>query len=441
MSDGEILALKAIAGFALVLFNGFFVAAEFAFIRLRDTQIEPIIARGSRRAKLARLMAQNLEACISATQLGITLCSLGIGALVEPLFGELLEPLFRAWHVDSEEAQHTIAFLVGFLTNAFLLTVLGELVPKSLANRRTLATSLWAAWPLTIFYRVSYPLIWVLNRSAHWILARLGIQPLSESEIAHSEEELRLLVTASQRQAGATKLGRDIVLNALDLRRRVVRDVMRPRKEIVVLDTEAAIAECLDVAEETRYSRFPLCVKGDPDQTLGVVHVKDLYASRHKARRGADLDGVAKKIIFVPETARLERLLGLFLERKLHFALVIDEYGTTTGMVTLENILEELVGQIQDEFDTEKPLIEKKGDHVWELSGALPLHELSDLVGDLVSEEGVTTANGLVTHRLGGFAKPGDKLILGNYELTVEDTDGPRVTRLKLARRSEPSAT
>ncbi|HEY6166431.1 MAG TPA: hemolysin family protein [Verrucomicrobiae bacterium] len=441
MTDTETLLLKVMGGFALVLLNGFFVAAEFAFIRLRDTQIEALIAKGSRRARLARAMSQNIEACISATQLGITLCSLGLGALLEPLFSDLLDPAFKLFRIHSEEAQHTIAFLVGFLTNTFLLTVLGELVPKSVANRRTLQTSLWIAWPLTIFYRISYPLIWALNRSSEWVLARLGIQPLTESERGHSEEELRLLVTSSRGKVSATKLGRDIIINALDLKRRVVREVMRPRKEILALDTEASLAECMDVAEETRYSRFPLCVGGDLDQTLGVVHVKDLYAMRLKARRGADLAGVAKKIIFVPETARLERLLGLFLERKLHFALVIDEYGMTTGMATLENILEELVGQIQDEFDVEKPLAEKKGEHVWELSGALPLHELSDLVGEPLAEEGITTTNGLVTRRLGGFAKPGDKLVLGNYELAVEETDGPRVTRLKLARRAEPAAT
>jgi CBS domain containing-hemolysin-like protein len=345
-----------------------------------------------------------------------------------------MEPL----GIHSPKAQHSISFAVGFSVITFLHIVLGELAPKSLAIQRSLPTTLWVAEPLLWFHRLSYPFIWSLNHTALWILRLVGISPASEAELMHSEEELRLLLTTAQKHAAGSDLGRAIVLNAFDLKRRVVRDVMRPRKEIIGLDTGASIAECLDVADETRYSRFPLCDAGDLDRTLGVVHVKDLFAMRLKARAGAELAGVAKQLIFVPEMARLESLLRLFLDRRLHFALVVDEYGSTTGMVTLENILEELVGQIQDEFDAEKPLIEKKGEHLWELAGALPLHELSDLVGEIVSEEGVTTANGLVTQRLGGFAKPGDTLALGNYELTVEDTDGPRITRLKLARRIEP---
>ena len=181
--------------------------------------------------------------------------------------------------------------------------------------------------------------------------------------------------------AGQPRLGRDIVLNALDLRQRIVREVMRPRQEIVALDTEASMAECLDVAEKTRYSRFPLCEGGDLDKTLGVVHIKDLYAMRIKARTGADLLPVARKLIYVPETARLEKLLQLFLERKLHLAIVVDEYGGTVGLVTLENILEELVGQIQDEFDQEKPLLVRASETTWEAAGALPLHELEELIG------------------------------------------------------------
>jgi CBS domain containing-hemolysin-like protein len=264
------------------------------------------------------------------------------------------------------------------------------------------------------------------------LLKQFGVAIASEAERAHSEEELRLVITGSQRRSGATRLGRDIVLNALDLRRRIVREVMRPRQEIVGLDTEASMAECLSVAEKTRYSRFPLCEAGNLDKTLGVVHFKDLFAMRFKARSGADLKAVARKLIYVPETARLEKLLQLFLERKLHFAIVVDEYGGTVGMVTLENILEELVGQIQDEFDQEKPLLVRIGGHTWEVSGALPLHELAELIQEPLQEEGITTVSGWVTHKMGGFPKDGDVLPLGAYELRVEEMEGMRVARLKL---------
>jgi CBS domain containing-hemolysin-like protein len=266
-------------------------------------------------------------------------------------------------------------------------------------------------------------------------MRQAGIEAVSESKRVHSEEELRLLLTTSQKQSGATAWGRAIVLNALDLRRRLAREVLRPRQEIVAFDTEATIAECLDVAEKTRYSRFPLCEEGDLDRTRGVVHIKDLYAMRLKARTGADLLPVARKLIYVPETARLERLLQLFLDRKLHMAIVVDEYGGTIGMVTLENILEELVGQIQDEFDQEKPLLVRISDTTWDVSGALPLHELEDLVGVPLLQEGITTVSGWVTHRLGGFPRRGEVVPIGGYELKVEEIDGMRVARLKLSKQ------
>jgi CBS domain containing-hemolysin-like protein len=227
------------------------------------------------------------------------------------------------------------------------------------------------------------------------------------------------------------------VLNAFDLPHRVARDVMRPRREMVVFSTDASLAECMNVAESTRYSRFPLCEAGDLDHTVGVVHIKDLYALRDKAQKGGDLQPACRKLLYIPETARLERLLQMFLERRLHLAIVVDEYGGTLGMVTLENILEELVGQIQDEFDQEKPLAVSRGDNVWEVDGAFPLHELSDLVGEPLRAEGIATTSGFVTQLLGGFPKPGERLVIGRCELVVEATDGLRVRRLRLGKRSQ----
>ncbi len=424
--------VKLLGVLALVLLNGFFVAAELALVKIRDTQIETIVVGGNRRAKIVRRLLANLEATISATQFGITLASLGLGVLVEPVFAGLFGPMFDWLQVESETVRHAVAILTGFFINSFLLIVVGELVPKAMAIRKTVPVALWTAQPLAWFARLTFPFVWLLNRSAMWLLKRAGIETMGEAERSHSEEELRLLITVSHRQSGATRLGRDIVLNALDLRRRKVREVMRPRQEIVGLDTEASITECLEVVEKSRYSRFPLCEGGNLDKTLGVVHFKDLFAMRYKAVSGADLAGVARKLIYVPETARLEKLLQLFLERQLHLAVVVDEYGGTVGMVTLENILEELVGQIQDEFDQEKPLLVRTGVESWDLAGALPLHELSELVQEPLSAEGITTVSGWVTQRLGGFPKAGDALALGAYELKVEDMDGMRVAKLRL---------
>jgi CBS domain containing-hemolysin-like protein len=210
--------------------------------------------------------------------------------------------------------------------------------------------------------------------------------------------------------------------------------------EIIGLNTQASLADCLEVAEKTRFSRFPLCEGGDLDKTLGVVHCKDLFALRARGRTGADLRAVARKLIYVPDSTRLEKLLQLFLERKLHLAIVVDEWGGTVGMATLENILEELVGQIQDEFDQEKPLVNRLDASLWQLDGALPLHQLGELVGQDLSSEGIATTSGWVTQRLGGFPKEGDTLTLGLFELRVEEMDATRVSRLKLIRHPEATS-
>lgn len=428
------LVWKLGAVVALVLLNGFFVAAEFAVVKIRDTQLVRLAEAGHRRARVARRIVGNLDAALSATQLGITLASLGLGWIGEPVFASLLEPLLSALQIESEQMRHSISFAFGFSLITFLHIVAGELAPKSLAIRKALPTTLWVALPLDWFYRASYPAIWTLNRAADWLLRRLGIEPVSEAELAHSEEELRLLLTGPARPGSDPGFSRRLVLNAFDLRHRVAREVMRPRREIVALDLADPIERCLEVAEKTRYSRFPLCERGDLDHTLGVVHIKDLFALRARARTAADLLPVAKKLLYVAESARLDRLLQLFLERRLHLALVVDEYGSTVGLVTLENVVEELVGQIQDEFDQETPLCVRTDPDAWELDGQFPLHELAELVGQPLQAEDLATTSGLVTHRLGGFPRAGDCVDLGDFRLCVMETDGPRVTRLKLTR-------
>lgn len=440
---------KLIGGGFLVVFlvflNGFFVAAEFAIVKIRETQLITLEEKGNRRAKVARRIVKNLDASLSATQLGITLASLGLGWFAEPIFAALLSPILDwlkiggiewGWlSVSPEKLKHSISFAFGFSVITFMHIVMGELAPKSLAIQKPLPTTMWVAAPLELFYKVSYPFIWMLNNTSQWLLRLVGIHPASEAELIHSEEELRMLYTSSHEHEGGGELQRKIVFNAMDLKRRIVRDVMRPRQEITALDTEAPMADCLDIAEKTRYSRFPLCEEGDVDKMLGVVHFKDLYALRSRAKTGRDLKPVARKLIYVPEMARLEKVLALFMERKLHFAIVVDEYGGTTGMVTLENILEELVGQIQDEFDQEKPLLVQLSETMWDIDGTLPLHELSELVGEELQEEGVTTTSGWVTHQKGGFPKKGDELVIGDFVLRVEEMDLTRVARLRLTQK------
>lgn len=433
-----LLLLKALAVAVLVFLNGFFVAAEFALVKIRDTQLDPLIAKGRRTAKVTRRVLGNLDASLSACQLGITLASLALGWVGEPIFSALLYPLWGLFGMTGAEYEHLremVAVVVGFTAITFLHITAGEQAPKWFAIQRPLPVALFVSQPLEWFHRISYPFIWVLNRVSLWLLHRIGIEASTEHDGGHSEEELRLLLATSRQRGSSTPLGREIILNAFDLRHRIVRDVMQPRREIVGLDTATPVAECIKVAEKTRFSRFPIFQDDDVDRTLGVVHVKDLYAQREQVETAGDLLPFARKLIYLPETARLEQALELFLRQKLHLAIVVDEYGSTEGMITLENILEELVGQIQDEFDQEQPLVVRRAEGVWELDGVLPLHELAELVGEPLQEEGISTVSGLVTHRLGSFPKVGDKLQLAMFDLEVLATEGPRLTRLRLQRR------
>jgi CBS domain containing-hemolysin-like protein len=427
------IALKILAISALVLANAFFVAAEFAFVRIRETQLEAQVLKNRRSPKLARQIVQNLNAYLSATQLGVTMASLGLGYLGEPVFTALLQPLLAMLGVSSDAWQRSISFAVGFSVLTFLNIVVGELTPKWLTIQRPLPIALWSALPLRCFYLAFYPFNRLLNIAARLLLKQIGIEPDAVAQV-HSEEELRLVLATAH---GAATRGRTIALSALDLRNRAVREIMRPRQEIAVLDAEATLADCLSFIERNRYSRFPICENGDPDKMRGVIHIKDIYAQRDKARTAVDLIPFARKPIYVPETAQLEKTLQLFLERKMHFAVVVDEYGGTLGIVTLENILETLVGQIQDEFDQEKSELVRMSENVWEIAGALALPDLEKIIGAVEHGDGVATASGWITEKLGGFPKTGNTLIFGHFELQVEEMDGTRIGRLKITKHGD----
>lgn len=423
----------------LVVLNGFFVAAEFALVKVRDTQLQPYANRGHKGAAVARKVISNLDACLSATQLGITLASLGLGWFAEPFFEAMLDPLLRTLGIQSEEIRHGISFALGFSVITFLHIVAGELAPKSIAIQKPVPTTLMVARPLLIFYKISFPLIWALNMAATRLLRIVGMESVGESEHVHSEEELRLLIHSTQSHIGASALETGIILNAMDLRQRKVRDILHPRNEIAYFNTEDLLEDCFEKSIETRFSRYPLCLNGDLDQAIGVVHIKDLHAFRQHATKAADLRAIARPLIYIPEVARLEKILSLFLSRKLHFAFVVDEYGTTIGMVTLENILEELVGQIQDEHDQEPPQVIKKDASTWRIQGNLPIHFLEDILGFPLDEtDGITSASGWITQELGGFPRKNDFIKIQGFRMTVKDIEGPKVQWFELKKLKSP---
>lgn len=432
MSGAVLIIVKIVAVFALVLLNGFFVAAEFALVRVRETQLDTLAAKHQFNARTARRIAANLNAYLSATQLGVTMASLALGWLGQSVSVKLFSGPLTFLGVHSPELKDSLSFAIGFILLTFFHITVGELAPKWFTIQRPLPVALWSAVPLRVFYLAFYPFNRLLSLAARFLIKEIGVEPDTAPDRVQSEEELRLMLATAR---GGAARGRSIALNALDLRHRAVREIMRPRHEIAALDTDTSISDCMTLVERTRYSRFPICDSGDLDQMRGVIHVKDIHAQREKARVVADLIPWARKPIYVPETARLDKLLKLFLERKFHFAVVVDEYGGTVGIVTLENLLETLVGQIQDEFDQEKSELAQIGDNAWEASGALPLPELEKITGTVEHGEAVATASGWVTEKLGGFPKIGDAVTVGEYELRVEEMDGARVGRLKITRQ------
>ncbi|KAB2964987.1 MAG: HlyC/CorC family transporter [Thermoanaerobaculia bacterium] len=421
-------------GLLLVVLNGFFVAAEFALAKVRPTQIESGAETGERRARLALHMLRHLDSYLSATQLGITLASIALGWVGEPAFAWMLEPLVSRIPGASPTLLHSISLTAAFATVSVLHIVFGELVPKSIAIRLPRGTALWTAAPLYVFYWAMFPAIWLLNRVANAILRLIGIRPVGEHEIAHSEEEVRLLL-ASRHGAELPEDKRDLLENVFELFDRVARQVMVPRADVVFLSTTRTIEENLDTARVSGHTRFPLC-EGDLDSIVGVVHIKDLFRA---PQLPDDLRRIARPVRFVPASTPLDKLMTRMRGERLHLAAVLDEYGGVSGIVTLENVIEEIVGPIQDEFDAEKPELVERGEGVWQVSGAMLVMDLEDELGLELSDRDEDTVAGLVLSELGRRPRPGDRVETAGFAFEVLEVQGHRIRTLRLTRLVSPA--
>ena len=429
--------LAAIA--ALVALNGFFVACEFAIVKVRGSQLDALIGDGDLRAHFIKHVRAHLDAYLSATQLGITLASLALGWIGEQFLVEILEPFFAHVNIHSHGVVTTVSVALAFVGITFLHIVFGELGPKYTAIANPLPVALRVVRPLGVFYLLFRPVIWLLHKSSNLLLQGvLRMRPASGAELAHSEEELRLILEQSEKSQEVSALGRDLLINALDLRERVVRDIMTPRGEVVYLDLEDSFEANVKKAIESRHTRFPLC-RENLDNTLGLVHIKELVPMMRDPH--PDLMRIKRDLIPVPEMMSLEKLLGLFLAKHAHLAMVVDEFGGTVGMVTLENVLEELVGDIQDEFDAEKEEFRKINDNEFAVAGSLGLYELNDATGLELESVDVSTIGGYVTHLLGHLPKQGEQVQIENYLVTVSQTDGRRVNQLHFKKLSDAAVS
>jgi len=427
-----VILLQLLAIVFLVALNGFFVASEFAIVKVRTSQLDALAAQGNRGARHARRVIAHLDAYLSATQLGITLASLGLGWLGEPFLAQMIEPFFALANITSPALVHAVSFALAFVLITMLHIVLGELAPKSLAIRKAVAITLWVSRPLGLFYMMFKPAIALLNGLANWLLKRvLRVQPVAESELGHSEEELRLILDESTRSAHISSVSRQILDNAFDIRRRLVREVMTPRREVVYLDVNLPFRENLQRAKAAHHARFPLCAE-HLDRTIGLVHIKDLLAQLEEPK--PNLLAIKRDLLVVPELMPLEKLLAQFRTRRAHLALVVDEFGASAGIVTLQDVIAEVLGPLPDEFGPERLEFQRLSEEEFLVDGALPLHELEDLAGLEWEDEDVTTVGGYVVRRLGHLPSQGEQLHLNGYDVRVEQTDGRRVQQLRFQR-------
>ncbi len=411
-----------VLGILLVALNGFFVAAEFALVKVRPTQIAPSAAEGVRRAKIVRHMIHHLDAYLSATQLGITLASLALGWVGEPAFAGIIKPLATPLIGDNPPLLHSITVTVSFLVITILHIVLGEQAPKTVAIRKAEGTSLLVAYPLYAFYKITYPIIWLLNHASNALLKLVGIAPAAEGEFAHDEEELRLLLSSSNGAQLSTQK-KELLDNIFELSHRMARQIMIPRQDVIYLSTIRSLAENLRIARRSGHTRFPLC-EGDLDHVIGLIHIKDIFQRDRNLR---SLQEVAREISFVPETLTLDRLLKRMRTERFHLAAVIDEYGGVSGIVTLETVIEEIVGPIEDEFDVEKPEIQKTGDGVYRVSGGMLVEDLEEALEVEGSDRDEDTIGGVVLSELGRNPAVGDKVEVGPVTIEVLEVQHNRI--------------
>ncbi len=405
----------------LVFLNGFFVAAEFAIVKVRMSQIQMKMQEGSKTATLAQHIVQHLDGYLAATQLGITLASLGLGWIGEPVVSKLLIALMANLGVQvSETVAHSLALPLAFIIITVLHIVFGELAPKSLAIQRSENTTYAVAYPLRFFYLVFRPFIWVLNGIANFVLRLFGLSQVSENE-TYTRDELKLLVDQAHESGSEDSVedvGYNIIRNAFDFSGRTVRQVMVPRTQMVAIDLDDITADMLEHVIEEGYSRIP-CFQKNVDDIVGVIHLKDILKEMRKNNE-LDLRSIVRPVSFVPETKRISQLMREFQMKHQQIAIVLNEFGGTEGIITMEDILEELVGEIQDESDDEIPFVEQVADGLYTVIATASINDINNHLPHPIDEdEEYDTLAGFLMDKFGRIPLTRDKIEAEGYEFTI----------------------
>ena len=408
------------------------MAAEFAFVKIRATQVDRLEREGKAAAGMVRTATGKLDAYLAVCQLGITISSLGLGWLGEPAVATVIEPLFGLFGLP-EGLLHPVALAIAFGIITFLHVVFGELVPKTIAIQDAEGTSLFVAPFMRFFYYLLLPGIVLFNGTANLFTRLLGYPPASEGDDAHTEDEIRTLVRQSTGQGMLEQDEEQMVGAVFELNDKVAREIMVPRPDTVSLPADMDLRKLLSVAAAGNYTRYPVYEAGSPDRIVGAVHVKDVLRAI-ESEGGLDTNltarDLAREVLVVPENRPIDEILEDFQNQELQMAIVIDEWGSFEGLFTLEDIIEEIVGEIRDEFDEEEPAVRKLSDGSYSIDGRIPIGVVNEALGSEFESEDFDTIGGLVLGHLGRAPEVGDEVRLDGYLLCVDEVDGPRVAQV-----------
>ena len=426
----------------LVALTGFFVAAEYAMIRVRRTRIDELAEQGSAPARIVQKNLQSLDTFLSATQLGVTIATLGLSLVGEPIMERLLHPILASFNHGPGSAGtiHTISFAIGFVIITFFEVVFGELLPKWTVIEHAEKAAFFVAYPMNFFVRVFYPIVWILEKSAGGVAKLCGLHPddVGAHEQAHSEDEILAIMTHSQSQGELRPSELEIADRLFEFAHTQAKEIMVPRVDMICLSTTWTIGKNVEVAIENGFTRYPLC-EGDRDHIRGMIHIKDLLAIA--GNPNADIMTVNREILAIPETKQIDDLLKELQKSHSHQAVVVDEYGGTSGLVTLEDIIEELIGEIQDEHDEPPPLerLDEEGSK-FSIAGTVALDDVAETLGvPIHNPEDYDTIGGYVLHQLRLPARAGASARLDGFDVAVSDATGRRIRRLLFTRHAAPT--
>ncbi len=419
----------------LVLLNAFFVAAEFAIVKVRSSQIDLRVRSGHKAAKITRHLIDHLNEYLSATQLGITFASLGLGWIGEPVVSKIIIASFTFLGINSDiNLIEKISLPIAFITITILHIVFGELAPKSIAIIKSEQTALIVSFPLRLFYLVFKPFIFTLNGFADLVLKVFGVSPVTGHIEFHSEDELRHILQESSKVGTIEKSEESLIQNIFDFTDRKVRQVMIPRNRIVGFDKNSTLSEILQKFNSEGYSRMPV-FDSTIDDIVGILYAKDLLKAINEtnAQQLFLLDNIIRKPFFVHEDEKINTILRLMQKNRVHIAIVIDDFGGTAGLVSIEDILEEIVGEIQDEYDEESPIVIPITDKDFEIIASASIDDANDLLPvKFPKQEEYDTVGGFVYHNLGRIPKQGETMRVGNFELVVTQTSERSIEKVRI---------